>query len=99
MPVERTISQGYVYGLENVSDYTGVFYGVSVNALSNMYGGAVASPKVYAELVGGTGCTPSVGVSKTYYITGQSDWVYGKANMDVVSNPYRRLPFDSSPIM
>lgn len=92
MPIDRVISQGYVYGLENITDYCGIFVGSSANMLSHFYGGAIASPDVYAEILGGMCYTPSIGGSITWYITGQSDWIYGRANMAVTTNPYQSSP-------
>ena len=96
MPLDRTISQGYVYGLEDISDYCGLFVGASANMLSNIYGGAVASPDVYAKITGGMSYAPSIGGSVTWYMTGQTDWTYGRANMIAVTNPYQNLPLNPS---
>ena len=92
MPLDMAITQGYVYGLENVSDYEGVFFGGTFNMLSNAAGGALALNKVYAEVVYGMSYAPSIGASVTYYSTSQSDWTYGKANMVILTNPYPASP-------
>ena len=92
MPFDRTITQGYVYGIEDVNDYCGLFLGGSGNMLSTAFGGAYSSPEVYAEIVSGMSYASSVGVSVTWYMTGQSDWIYGPANMVVVTNPYQHSP-------
>ncbi len=99
MPLDRIVSQGYVYGLEDVTDYCGLFIGSSANMLSDIYGGAIASRKVYAEITGGMSYAPSVGGSITLYMTGQSDWIYGRANMVVIPNPYQYSPLNPSPHM
>jgi len=62
--------------------------------LSMSFGGAYANPEVYAEIVGGMSYAASVGGSFTYYITGQTDWIYGSANMDIVINPYQYAPLN-----
>ena len=99
MALDQSITQGYVYGLNNVEDYCGKFVGVSGNMLSHAFGGAYASPKVYAEIVSGMSYAPSLGVSATWYMTGQSAWKYGKANMTVLNNPYQYSPLNPSPLV
>ena len=98
MPIDKSITQGYVYGISNVNDYCGWFVGASGNMLSTAFGGAYASAEVYAKIVSGMGFAPSVGVSVTYYFTAQSDWIYGPANMYIVTNPYQipAAPWDLS---
>ena len=95
--LDGAITQGYVYGLKEVTDYCGFFLGASASMLSDVYGGAVAFPDVYAEITGGMSCGVSVGGSITYYMTGQDDWKYGRANMAVVPNPYHNTPINQSP--
>lgn len=87
MPLDRSFTKGYVYGIENVEDYCGLFVGGSSNMLYSSYGGAYASPQIYAEITGGMSYAPSIGISLTYYMTGQSNWIYGPANLVVVNNP------------
>ena len=99
MPLDRAISQGYVYGLKHPTDYCGGFLGASANMLSDIYGGAVAINGVYAEITGGISYAPSIGGSVTYYMTGQSDWIYGRANMVVLPNPHPITPLNPSPNM
>lgn len=96
IPLDRTITQGYVYGVNNVEDYCGLFVGTSGNMLATAFGGAYASPEVYAEIISGMGYAPSIGVSVTYYLTGQSDWIYSPANMIVATSPYQLpiIPLD-----
>lgn len=94
--LDRTVTQGYVYGLESVDDYCGRFVGGSANLLSTAAGGAIASLDVYAEITGGMGYAPSVGVSVTWYRTAQTNWIYGRANMVVLTNPYHTSPFGST---
>lgn len=57
--------------------------------LETCYGGAWASPQVSAEIISGMSYAPSIGVSTTWYMTSQTDWIYGKANMVTVTNPYQ----------
>ena len=92
IPLDRTITQGYVYGIEDAGDYCGLFLGGSGNMISSAFGGAYASPEIYAEIIGGMSYAPSLGLSVTYYMTGQTSWIYGAANMVVVTNPYRSSP-------
>ena len=99
IPLDRMISQGYVYGVENVTDYCGNFYGASANMLSDVFGGAVAFNGVYSEIVGGMGFASSVGISITGYATDQTNWIYGKANMVVLPNPYQNSPLNPNPNM
>ena len=73
--------------------------GASANMLSSVYGGAYAPSKVYAEITGGMGIAPSVGGSITYYFTEQTDWIYGRANMEIITNPYQSVPWNPSPMM
>ena len=96
MPLDRSVSQGYVYGVQHVEDYCGYFLGGSSNMLSMLNGGAIAPGGVYAVIMGGTGIAPSVSGSFTYYKTAQTDWVYGRANMVVLPNPYSYSVFGSS---
>jgi len=97
LPLDRTITKGYVYGLDSVGDYCGLFFGGSNNALSTVFGGAYASPKVYSEITGGMSYSSSIGGSITWYMTGQTDWIYGPANMVVVPNPHQFSPLNPSP--
>ncbi len=92
IPLDRSITQGFVYGIRNVEDYCGLFMGASSNMLATSFGGAYASPEVYAEIMGGMSYAPSVGASVTWYLTGQSGWIYGPANMVVVTNPNQFSP-------
>ena len=99
IPLDVTVSQGYVYGVKHVEDYCGNFVGGSVNMLSNISGGAYASQDVYAQITGGMSYSSSLGFSVTYYITAQTGWIYGTAPMTVISNPYQFSPFSTSPCL
>ena len=95
IPMDYSITAGYVYGLEAVTDYCGVFAGASVGLTSNISGGAIAPNGVYAEIIGGQNFVPSIGVSVTNYTTNQTNWVYGRANISILPNRYPPLPSDS----
>jgi hypothetical protein len=97
MPLDRTITQGYVYGIESVDDYCGFFVGGSFNTLATVHGGAYATPRIYAKILGGMGIAPSLSASVTWYKTSQLDWIYGHANLVTVTNPYSPPPLNSSP--
>ena len=87
LPVDSVITQGYVYGVNDVSDYCGEFWGLSFYCAATATGGAYAFGGVRAEITAGTGTSVSLGVSRTYYATPQSGWIYGKASMTIVTNP------------
>ena len=101
IPLDKTITQGYVYGVTDVSDYCGIFAGGSVNMLAQFSGGAIglplANPMVYTNVEGGAGYSPSVGLSLTWYGTKQTDWIYGKANLCTLVNPYQHNPMWQQP--
>ena len=73
IPVDHTITAGYVYGLNTVTDYCGAFMGGSSNLLLDVAGGAVACNGVYAEIIGGHNYVPSLGLSITNYTTTQTN--------------------------
>ena len=92
LPLDRTITQGYVYGVNDVSDYCGEFWGLSVCCAANAVGGAYAFGGVHGTITAGTSTGVSLGFSRTYYTTPQNDWIYGKANLTFVSNPAQQYP-------
>ena len=97
IPLDMVITQGYVYGINNVNDYCGFFLGASANMLVTCYGGAWANPEVYAEIVSGMSYAPSLGASATWYTTNQTGWIYGKANLSPDVNPYQ-YQFSNEPM-
>ena len=89
-PYDFNVTKGYVYGVEDVSDYSGIFFGGSFNYLSDIAGGAFATNGVTAEIISGNGfVSSSLGTSITNYSTPQSGWIHGKANI----NWYQRHPY------
>lgn len=86
LPLDQLITQGYVYGLNNATDYCGEFWGTSFSCAATASGGAFAFGGVTGEIVTGAGTGVSFGVSRTVYLTSQSDWIYGRANMVVLTN-------------
>ena len=97
IPLDVVITQGLVYGVDNVTDYCGLFFGGAYNMLSSISGGAYASPQVYAKIKGGMSYAPSLGLSATYYWTQQSNWIYGKAPFTIVANPYQSVTSTHGP--
>ena len=98
-PVDFCETLGYVYGVNDVQDYEGWFYGGSFNQLANINGGAIATNGVYSEIIYGQGfVSPSLGASATYYSTPQNDWVYGKAKIKWHAPVYREYQWDQ-PLM
>ena len=95
IPVDYTITAGYVYGLNTVTDYCGAFLGGSSNLLLDIAGGAVACNGVYAEIIGGHNYVPSLGLSITNYTTTQTNWIYGPANITFLPNLYPKFPGNS----
>ena len=90
-PVDRYDTVGYVYGVEAVSDYEGLFLGGSVNLIADIQGGAVAPNKVWSEVIGGNGfISASSGVSITNYTASSADWIYGKANVHWYVSPHAK---------
>ena len=93
--LDKSYTKGYVYGLTNVTDYCGLFLGTSSNLVTSVQGGAWApSNGVYAEIIGGTNITASVGTSATYYFTSQADWIYGPVDFYIVPNVYPISPLN-----
>ena len=83
----KAYTKGYVYGIEEVTDYCGPFLGGSTNFVTSAQGGAWA-PGVRAKIIEGTNSIASVGGSATWYFTSQSDWIYGAADFYIVPNVY-----------
>ena len=94
LPIDKTITQGYVYGLKDVDDYCGWFVGLSFASAAMAQGGAFASREIYAVITNGTSTGVSLGLCRTYYFTAQSKWIYGKANMTTVIVPVKVLRQD-----
>ena len=99
IPIDRVVTQGYVYGIEEPSDYCGFFLGAAGNMLSDISGGAIASRTIYAEITNGMSYAPSVGLSITYYTTSYDQWKYGTANIVPITNPYQYSFINTSPYM
>lgn len=88
-PIDKLVTKGYVYGVENVDDYCGMFLGATYNAVADAFGGAKASNGVSAEIIQGQGfLMPSIGVSFSYYFSEYGDWQYGKADINWYSPLY-----------
>lgn len=80
---------GYVYNVEDVSDFCGFFYGGSFNEMYRISGGAVATNGVYSEIISGVGYgSASLGLIITHYSTPSGDWTYGKASIRWRQTPY-----------
>ena len=92
IPYDYCETVGYVYNVEEVSDFCGFFYGGSFNEVYRISGGAVATNGVYSEIISGVGFgSASLGVSVTYYSTAFDDWKYGKANITWHHTPQNAL--------
>ena len=94
-PLDKSYTKGYVYGVTDISDYSGFFFGGSSNMVSSVQGAAWAPNGVYAEIIEGTNVAASIGGSTTYYFTSQSDWIYGAADFYVVPYIYQNSPLNS----
>ena len=74
------VSGGYVFGVKNPEDYSGVFGGISANCIADGRGAAIAPNGVTAEIIKIYGdISFSAGASITYYTANSSNWVYGQA--------------------
>lgn len=96
VPLDMAYTKGYVYGVTDIADYCGLFLGGSNNLVASIQGGAWAPGGVHAEIIGGTNVAASLGCSATYYVTSQSDWIYGAADFYVVPNAYQYSPLNSN---
>ena len=77
----QATTAGYVYNLDDPSDYAGRFTGGSVNLLKDGWGGAWApGSNVYAVILGTEGyLVTDVGFTFTNYTQNCSKWIYGQA--------------------
>ena len=97
LPFDACTTAGYVYGVSDVSDFEGWFYGGSFNQLYHISGGAIAPNGVYSKILSGNGfASTSIGGSITYYSTPQSRWKYGKANINWYNSIYHNTRWDSN---
>ena len=87
LPLDKTITQGYVYGVNDVADYCGEFWGGSLCCAATAIGGAFAFGGVRGEITAGTSTSVSLSASRTYYITSQTGWIYGRANLTFITVP------------
>ncbi len=71
--------KGYVYGVKDPEDYSGLFFGGAWNSSTNANGGAFALNGVYSKIISGEALTPSLGISVTFYYSLYKEWQYGKA--------------------
>lgn len=77
---DLSVTAGYVYNVNKPEDFAGIFGAASGTMTIGAGGGAIAPNGVYSEILGGNSqLAGSVGISVTYYIQKQDDWVYGKA--------------------
>ena len=75
--------KGYVYDVLDASDYAGLFFGANTNMIQWVKGIAFAPNGVRANTVAGNGyLSATTGASVTYYFKQDSDWVYGKADIN-----------------
>ena len=101
LPHDFSVTAGYVYNVNDVSDFCGAFYGASYNEIYDINGGAIASNGVYTEIISGVGYgSASLGTSITYYETTATDWTYGKAPINWSNSVYNRTnPLNNSTIL
>jgi len=93
IPYDYSVTKGYVYNMESVDDFNGVFFGGSINYLTDIVGGAVAPNGVTSEIIDGVGyMAPSISGSVTFYDTPYTDWQYEKAEINFQQHPYNYLP-------
>ena len=96
VPFDSVITGGYVYGVKEPGDYSGLFVGGSTNMLYYGNGGAVAPNGVYAEILGVYGQVgPGYGVSITGYTALSSSWIYGLAPIQWFERPQLPNPLTS----
>ncbi len=93
------VTGGYVYNIINPTDFAGFFAGASANLPSNSTGVSGAFNGVYMEVFGGeSSVAGSAGFSATWYNQRQSQWVYGKANINWYNSPKSSFnPFNPTP--
>ena len=97
LPFDICTTAGYVYGVENPSDYAGAFFGISANVVATGAGGAIAPNGVRAEILGSYGyLSAAVGVSGTYYKAASDKWIYEQADISWHQNYYNYLWEDHS---
>ena len=92
IPYDHYVTKGYVYNVNDVSDYCGLFYSGSANYLVSVNGVALSTSDVYAEIIDGAGfLSISAGLSVANYSTPHSDWTYGQAKINWFERTYRRF--------
>ena len=93
---DNVVTAGYVYGVKEPSDYSGLFIGGSTNMLYDGDGRAVAPNGVYAEILGVHGYVgPGFGASLTGYTALSSSWIYGLAPITWYQRPQFPNPLTS----
>ena len=98
IPYDFSVTKGYVYGVENIEDFCGNFYGTAFNGVADIEGGAWARNGVHSEIICGNGfMSASAGFSITRYDTPQKSWKYGKAKINWYNNPHN--PFGARQIV
>ena len=55
IPYDFSVTKGYVYGVENIEDFCGNFYGTAFNGVADIEGGAWARNGVHSEIICGNG--------------------------------------------
>lgn len=89
IPYDSCVTAGEVYGVNDPSDYAGLFIGASTNFIADGDGGAIAPNGVRAKIWGTNGyMSASAGVSVTYYFEASETWTYGKAPIAWHHNHY-----------
>ena len=97
LPIDGSITKGYVYNVESPEDYAGLFLGFSASSMFDVAGFAVAPNGVYAEIIEGESINASVGGSLTYYSTSFNEWNYGKASVRIIPS-YRGRYYNNTPM-
>ena len=81
IPFDYQEVKGYVYGVEDVDDYSGLFFGASESNAVDCKGGSIAFNGVTVIIIGGEALSSSIGCSATYFAALYDDWQYGKVNI------------------
>ena len=89
---EYSETKGFVYGVKNVEDYNGIFFGNTNNLVGTASGGAVATNGVKATIVSGQSTSSSSSFSITSYKSRYSTWQKGTAPISWHSGLYWQIP-------
>lgn len=74
IPYDYSVTKGYVYGVKNVEDFCGNFYGATFNGIADIEGGARATNGVRSDIICGNGfMSASAGFNITRYDTPQKN--------------------------